>query len=72
MSDIDQMVKMANQIAQNFSFHDDQVERTADHLRRFWAPQMRRKLAHHVSSGGQGLSEPALQALKQVSAQAGG
>ncbi len=66
MSDIDQMVKMANQIAENFSFHDDQVERTADHLKRFWAPQMRRKLRQFVSEGGQGLSAPALQALNQV------
>lgn len=67
MSDIEQMIKMANQIAENFSFHDDQVERTADHLKRFWAPQMRRKLSGYVAGGGQGLSSPALQALQKVS-----
>lgn len=66
MSDIDQMIKMANQIAENFSFHDDQVARTADHLRRFWAPLMRRKLLDHVAGGGTGLSEPALAALEQM------
>jgi formate dehydrogenase subunit delta len=65
MSDVDQMIKMANQIAENFSFHDDQVARTADHLKRFWAPQMRRKLAAHVAGGGQGVTEAVLEALRQ-------
>ncbi len=68
MSDIDHMIKMANQIAENFSFHDDQVARTADHLQRFWAPQMRRKLASHVAGGGEGVSEPVIAALKQLEA----
>ncbi len=66
MTDIDQMVKMANQIAENFSFHDDQVARTADHIQRFWAPQMRRKLAAHAEAGGEGISEPVAEALKQL------
>lgn len=66
--DIDHMVKMANQIAENFSFHDDQVARTADHIQRFWAPQMRRKLAAHAASGGEGLNASAIEALKLVEA----
>lgn len=68
LSDVDQMVKMANQIAENFSFHDDQVARTADHLKRFWAPQMRRKLAAYVAGGGQGVSRPVAEALRQIEA----
>jgi hypothetical protein len=44
MQDVQRLVKMANQIADNFGFHDDTVARTADHLRRFWAPSMRDKL----------------------------
>ena len=66
MSDIDQLIKMANQIAENFSYHDDQVARTADHIRRFWAPQMRTRLAEHVEGGGAGLTEAAEAALGQV------
>lgn len=66
MSEIDQLVKMANQIAENFSFHDDQVARTADHIQRFWAPQMRRKLAAHVGAGADGISQPVVEALKQL------
>ena len=38
MQEIEHLVKMANQIADNFSFHGDAEERTANHLRRFWAP----------------------------------
>ncbi len=30
MQEIDQLVKMANQIADNFSFHEDAVDRLAD------------------------------------------
>ena len=66
MSDIEQLVKMANQIAENFSFHQDQVARTADHIQRFWAPPMRRKLLSFVEQGGSGLSQPASEAIRQV------
>ena len=52
MHELDRLVKMANQIADNFEVHDDVVERTADHLRRFWAPSMRQKLAEHAANGG--------------------
>ena len=64
MSDVDQMIKMANQIAENFSFHDDQTARTADHLKRFWPPQMLRKLDAYAQAGGEGLSASALESLK--------
>ena len=30
MQEIDQLVKMANQIADNFSFHEDAVDRLAE------------------------------------------
>ena len=66
MSDVDQMIKMANQIAENFSYHDDQVARTADHLKRFWPPQMLRKLEAYVEAGGEGLSTPALESLRAI------
>ena len=44
MQEIEHLVKMANQIAENFSFHDDAVERITDHLQKFWAPSMLEKL----------------------------
>ena len=66
MQEIEHLVKMANQIAENFSFHSDAAERTADHLRRFWAPSMRQQLIEYGSAGGEGL-QPLLQsALRQL------
>lgn len=40
------LLKMANQIAANFAHEEEpeQVRLVAAHLRRFWAPEMRRKL----------------------------
>lgn len=66
MSEVEQLVKMANQIAENFSFHDDAVERLADHLQRFWAPSMREKLAAYEKDGGSGLKPSVVTALQRL------
>ena len=68
MAEIDQLVKMANQIAANFSFHDDAAQRTADHLRRFWAPVMRRDLLDYAAGGGPALEEGVVEALQYLQA----
>jgi formate dehydrogenase subunit delta len=52
---IDQLVKMANQIALNLGAgYDDTeaAERTSQHIRRFWTPQMRRQLTDFWREGG--------------------
>ena len=66
MQDVQRLVKMANQIADNFGFHDDTVARTADHLRRFWAPSMRDKLVDFEAAGGAGLNEAARAAVRSL------
>ncbi len=66
MTEIEQLVKMANQIAANFSFHEDGVARLADHLQRFWAPVMRQQLCDYAAAGGAGLDEAVLQALQRL------
>lgn len=66
MQEIDQLVKMANQIADNFSFHEDAVDRLADHLRRFWAPSMRKKLTEFLEAGGDGLKPDVIAAVKRL------
>ena len=66
MQEIERLVKMANQIADNFRFHDDAAERTADHLQRFWAPSMRQKLQEYRSAGGEALQPAAREALQQM------
>ncbi len=62
------LVKMANQIAANFSFYEDAVERTRNHLQRFWAPSMRQQIISHAAAGGSGLEDFALQAVQQLTA----
>lgn len=58
--ELERIKQMANHIAVNFGFHDDQAVRVADHLNRFWAPSMRKKLAAHVELGGGDGLEPAV------------
>jgi formate dehydrogenase subunit delta len=66
MQEIDNLVKMANQIADNLVFQDDAVERTADHLRRFWAPSMRQQLLDYSAAGGDGLKPAARAAVQRL------
>jgi len=64
MEERDHLVKMANQIAANFRYYDDGVERVADHLRRFWAPALQRQLQELVASGGAPLDDRVCAALQ--------
>lgn len=51
---LDNLVKMANQIGTFFGAMPDRDEALADiatHLRRFWAPPMRRALLEGVDNG---------------------
>jgi formate dehydrogenase subunit delta len=66
MQDVQHLVKMANQIADNFSFHDDPVDRTLDHLKRFWAPSMHRNIAEFEASGVEGLNPVARAAVQRL------
>jgi len=50
------LVTMANDIAANLGFHADADERIADHIRRFWAPRMRKLLLDYADGNGEGLS----------------
>lgn len=66
MQEVQQLAKMANQIADNFSFHDDAVDRITDHLKRFWAPSMQRKLIDFDQSGEAELKPEVRAALKAL------
>ena len=65
---IHHLVTMANQIGSFFASYPDQEEaRTeiANHLQRFWAPQMRRQLLEHIAQHhGEGLSPAVLEAIQ--------
>jgi len=66
MQEVEQLVKMVNQIAENFSFHDDAVDRIADHLQRFWAPSMQKKLIESGRAESEDLQPAAREALKRL------
>ena len=68
-TEIEHLIKMANQIAENFAFsggEESQVAAVVDHLTRFWAPPMKQHLLEYVEQGGEGISEPVLSALAQI------
>jgi len=78
--DIENLVKMANNIADFFKAepeHAAAVEGVADHLRRFWESRMRLAIVKHYQAGGTGLSEIASDAVallakeQETAAQAG-
>ena len=60
------MIRMANQIASYFRAYPEEeaVRETAKHIKSFWDPRMRRKLASHLAAGGEGLDPLALKAGK--------
>lgn len=66
MQEVEQLIKMLNQIAENFSFHDDEVDRIEDHLKRFWAPSMQQKLIEFDASHGAELKPAAREALTRL------
>ena len=66
-SELEHLRKMANQIAVNFSFHEDQVARIADHIGRFWAPSMKKLFSDYIDNGGTGVEAPVREAMQEIS-----
>lgn len=64
----DNMVHMANQIAQFFASypHEEAVAAVADHIEKFWEKRMRQQLSDYLAHGGSGLNQLALEAAKRL------
>ena len=62
------LVKMANDISNFFRIRPEEqaVAGTANHIKRFWDPRMRAKMAEHLAHGGEGLTPIALKACQHV------
>lgn len=63
------LVRMANQIADNFDYGPDKDKAVAgvlDHLTRFWTPEMKRAIIEHQQSGADGLSTVASAAVTKL------
>ena len=68
----DRLIYMANQIATFFAVspEDQAVAATADHLRKFWDPRMRKQILEHLrSTKGRGLSPIALAAIQSLASE---
>jgi formate dehydrogenase subunit delta len=67
IGELEHLIQMSNQIAANFSFHDDAEARIADHITRFWAPSMKKLLSGHIEQGGEGVEEAVRKAMQEIS-----
>lgn len=68
---IQRLVHMANQVASFFGSYPEAeaIESTANHLKSFWDPRMRREIeAHLAEKAGAGLSHIAMEAVKRIAA----
>jgi formate dehydrogenase subunit delta len=66
---IQRLVHMANQVASFFASYPEPeaIDGTANHLKSFWDPRMRREIeAHLKDKAGAGLSHIALEAVKRI------
>lgn len=66
---IEYLVKMANQIEAFFKAQTNRdlaIDGVADHIKRFWDPRMRQQIKAHVDTGGEGLGEIAIEAVKRL------
>lgn len=59
---------MANQIARFFASKPEEqaVAGTAQHIRQFWDPRMRRQIVAHLDAGGSGLDPIARAAVARL------
>ena len=62
------MVHKANSIAQFFDAYTEEeaIAGVANHIQKFWVPDMRRQLHDYIANGGQGLRQSVVEAEKQV------
>ena len=69
------LVHMANQVASFFASYPEAeaIDGTANHLKSFWDPRMRREIeAHLKDKAGAGLSHLAMEAVKRIAAKDAG
>lgn len=67
--DADNLVHMANRIAQFFDALSDRqeaIDGVANHLRRYWEPRMRRELLEHVARLGDAALHPLVSQALQM------
>lgn len=66
---LDHLIRMANQIADNNTHHDTEseaVEMVTTHLKKFWARAMKQQIVEYALNDGQALNPVAKQAIDQL------
>lgn len=66
---VERLVQMVNDIAHYFAAENDAAagaEGVAQHLKRFWAPPMRRQIRAHLDAGGEGLDPLAAAGVRRL------
>jgi formate dehydrogenase subunit delta len=68
MKEFEDIKRMANQIATAFAAYPeaDAVRETANHIKSFWDPRMRKQLAEVIAKDAKALSPVALAAGKKL------
>jgi formate dehydrogenase subunit delta len=69
----DKLVRMANQIADNFAYGDREkaVAGVLDHLMRFWTMDMKQSIVERHRAGGTDLNEIAAEAVEALAEKIG-
>jgi len=68
------LIRMVNQIAENFDFGSNQDEAVAgvlDHLQRFWTPEMKQAIVDSQQGGDLTLNKIAAEAVKALAEKIG-
>ncbi len=67
-SQMDKLIRMANQIAGGFDGYpeEDAVRDTAEHIRAFWTPKMRREFVAYAKQDGARLVSRAREAAAKL------
>jgi formate dehydrogenase subunit delta len=68
----DKLIYMANQIGSFFESQGQEkaVAGTAEHIKKFWDPRMRKAIFAHLEAGGSGLDPVPRAAIEQLAAAA--
>jgi formate dehydrogenase subunit delta len=64
----EKLTYMANQIGKFFHHRPEEqaVADTADHLKKYWDPRMRREIVKHLKAGGAGLDPNVRKAVEWI------
>ena len=68
-ANLEPLIRMANQIAANLAHEDNPAAATADHIRQFWDPRMRREIVAHLEAGGAGLDPQVAEAIRLIASE---